>query len=180
MTLLQAMYLFFSSILLLLLFSLAAVPFTFAKTETHIEVSNNGEGANSEVNVENSTGESTVCVNGKCTTSSGNSENNSTVCINGECTTSNGDVNIHSEDENAKVTINNNTTSETTVTNELKEKNIIDKEKKWSDKKASIEAKRKEVRQKKKEKEETFLERLKQFFTFQFFFKKDKETPGSE
>ena len=45
-----------------------------AIAETSVNIENNGEGATSEVHVENSVGESTtVCINGKCeTTEDGN------------------------------------------------------------------------------------------------------------
>lgn len=36
---------------------------------TSVNIENNGEGVSSEVQVENSNGESTVCINGKCETS---------------------------------------------------------------------------------------------------------------
>jgi hypothetical protein len=88
------------------LFLAAAFP-VFA--ETHVSVSNNGEGVHTNVNVENNTGGNTICQNGKCTTTFG-STGSSKVCVNGVCHTGdNGNVNYQSEDGNTKVNINNNT-----------------------------------------------------------------------
>lgn len=76
-------------------------PRAFATTSVDIE--NNGEGASSDVHVENSVGESTVCINGKCETKQ-NGENTTTVCINGNCeTTQNG--NIEKQEGGAKVKV---------------------------------------------------------------------------
>lgn len=81
--------------------------FTFA--ETSVDISNNGSNAHSSVDVQTNTGNNTICQNGKCeTTSSGNGE--SKVCINGNCQTSkDGNLNIHTEDGNTKVNIQNST-----------------------------------------------------------------------
>jgi hypothetical protein len=80
-------------------------PVVFA--ENSVEISNNGKGAKSDVNIRTNTGNNTICVNGKCTTSEGK-EGKSTVCINGKCTTSEGDINIKSEDGNTRVNIDKN------------------------------------------------------------------------
>lgn len=62
------------------------------------------------VNVDNNTGGNTVCVNGKCTTTTSNGK--SEVCVNGKCFTGDdGDVNYQSEDGNTKVNITNNNSS---------------------------------------------------------------------
>ncbi len=87
---------------------LAIAPSVFAAS--NVSITNNGEGASSTVNVQTNTGNNTICVNGKCTTSGGEA-GKSTVCINGKCTTSEGNVNVQSEDGTAKVNINNNNSS---------------------------------------------------------------------
>ncbi len=75
-----------------------------AFAEVHVQVSNS-EGS-SQVNVSSETsGSSTVCHNGTCTTTGG--ENTSTVCINGTCTTTNENVDYKSEDGTTKVEVNN-------------------------------------------------------------------------
>lgn len=79
---------------------------------SNVSISNNGAGATSTVNVQTNTGNNTICVNGKCTTTGGE-VGKSTVCINGKCTTSEGNVNVQSEDGSAKVNINNNSSSVT-------------------------------------------------------------------
>lgn len=77
-----------------------------AYAEVKVDISGN-EGS-SRVNVNSqSTGTSTICQNGKCTTTEG--ESSSTVCINGKCSTSNGDVNYESNDGTTRVQINSNT-----------------------------------------------------------------------
>lgn len=87
--------------------SLFVLP-TVVLAEVNVNVSN-GE-STSEVNVQSeSSGTSTVCQNGKCTTSNG--ENSSTVCVNGKCTTSGEDVDYKSEDGNTRIRINNNSTN---------------------------------------------------------------------
>ncbi len=84
-------------------FSLLLIP-SPAFAEVNVQVSNS-EGS-SQVNVNSeSTGTSTICQNGKCTTTGG--ESTSTVCINGKCTTTNEDVNYQSEDGSTKVEVNN-------------------------------------------------------------------------
>ncbi|HZE87293.1 MAG TPA: hypothetical protein VE090_03750 [Methylomirabilota bacterium] len=96
--------------LIIFLLSLVVIPPAFAQTQTHITVSNDGEGASSDVNVHNDTGQNTICINGKCTTSSGTTQGKSTVCINGQCTTSDdGNVDVHQD--NANVHINTSGTS---------------------------------------------------------------------
>lgn len=71
--------------------------------ETSVTIENNGEGASSEVHVENSVGQSTNCVNGNCTTTD-HGNNQATVCINGKCETSfNG--NIERDENGAKVKV---------------------------------------------------------------------------
>ena len=90
---------------------------TKAFAETSVNIQNNGSGASSDVQIENSSGQNTICVNGHCsTTNNGNNGNNSaTVCINGNCTTS-PDGNVDRQDDGARVRIqnqNNNNGSET-------------------------------------------------------------------
>ena len=91
-----------------LLFLAAAVP-VFATTT--VDVSGNGEGSHTSVNVDNNTGGNTICQNGHCTTTSNSGNSSSHVCVNGKCwDSSNGDnVNYQSDDGNTKVNINSNT-----------------------------------------------------------------------
>ena len=87
---------------------LAIVPTTFASTDTNVEVSNNGQGASTHVNVQTNTGGNTICQNGKCTTTSGGT-GTSKVCVNGVCHTGDeGDIDYKSEDGNTKVNIQTN------------------------------------------------------------------------
>lgn len=87
---------------------LAVAPLAFA--ESSVSITNNGEGSSSSVNVTTNTGNNTICVNGKCTTSTGET-GKSTVCVNGDCKTSDGDIKVESEDGNTKVNIKSNGTS---------------------------------------------------------------------
>lgn len=76
---------------------------TFAATSVNIQ--DNRNGATSDVHVDNSVGQSTICVNGHCT-ATGNGKNQATVCINGDCTTS-PDGNIDKQEGGASVHIQN-------------------------------------------------------------------------
>src|SRR3989344_3367785 len=74
-----------------------------ASADTHVSVTEDGD---SNVNVRsNSSGTTTKCVNGKCTTTGG--ESKSTVCINGECTDYEGDVDISENGGKIQININN-------------------------------------------------------------------------
>jgi hypothetical protein len=85
--------------------SLFIPQYAFAETSTNIHISNEGNDAHSEVNVQNNNNASTICINGKCTTSGG-SDTTTHVCINGSCTDSNdGDVDASSDDGNSQVHI---------------------------------------------------------------------------
>jgi hypothetical protein len=89
------------TISILTILGLLAVTPAFATTS--VDISNNGEGATSNVNVHTNTGQNTVCINGKCTTSGG-TNGTSTVCINGRCTTSNeGTIDRHEDGANVHV-----------------------------------------------------------------------------
>ncbi len=81
---------------------LTVAPMAFAVTS--VNISNNEEGSRSTVDVKTNTGSNTVCVNGKCTTSSGE-RGKSTVCVNGKCETSDGDMHVQSEGASAEVNI---------------------------------------------------------------------------
>lgn len=154
---------------------LATAPLIFA--ENTVTISNNGEGARSEVNVSTNTGNNTVCVNGKCTTSEG-SAGKSTVCINGKCTTSEGDIQM--EEGEAKVNIQNGKSEVkvqqgTSGTNNVEVKQKVEgvSDKADTEKKAE-EASREEQA---KVKEATFMELvreklqfLRKLLTFQFLF----------
>lgn len=94
-----------------ILISLFVVSLAMASVDTKVEVSNNGEGASSDVKVETNTGQNTICQNGKCTTTSNNGKSTSNVCINGKCYTSEGDLHVQSEDGKSKVDINTDTGS---------------------------------------------------------------------
>jgi uncharacterized low-complexity protein len=78
-----------------------------AYAEVSVQVSSSNE-SSSNVSVQSeSSGTTTVCQNGKCTTTGGDSK--STVCVNGKCTTTGEDVNY--EDGNTRIRINNNETN---------------------------------------------------------------------
>ena len=95
----------------LFLISMMAVAPVIANND--VEISNNGEGSLTNVDVQTNTGNNTICVNGKCTTSGG-STGASHVCINGKCYDSDsGNLNVQSDDGHAKVTINNNSNTAT-------------------------------------------------------------------
>jgi hypothetical protein len=90
-----------------LVFAVNVSPVSAATANTSVSVSNNGEGAKTNVHVETNTGGNTICQNGKCTTTSSNGK--STVCVNGVCNTNeDGDVNYQSENGNTKVNIQTN------------------------------------------------------------------------
>jgi hypothetical protein len=79
----------------------------FAETSITTQISNESNGSHSEVNVQNNTDSSTICINGKCTTSGG-SDAKTHVCINGNCMDSdNGNVDAHSDDGTSQVHIHN-------------------------------------------------------------------------
>ncbi|MGH9858262.1 MAG: hypothetical protein ACRD4B_10500, partial [Acidobacteriota bacterium] len=82
-------------------------PLTAHAATSHVSIENNSEGAHSSVQVnQEGSGQTTVCQNGRCTTTGGSSQ--STVCLNGECKTyEDGNVDIQSDDGNTKVKINN-------------------------------------------------------------------------
>jgi len=78
-----------------------------AFADSTVSVSNNGDGSNSSVSVDSQTsGQSTVCTNGNCTTTGGGSK--TTVCNNGQCTTTDGNVDYQSADGHTQVQIDNN------------------------------------------------------------------------
>jgi len=90
------------------IFSLLVIP-PMVMAEVSVNVSSDTS-SESDISVQSeSSGTSTVCQNGKCTTSGG--EGKSTVCVNGKCTTSGEDVDYKSEDGNTRIRINNNSTN---------------------------------------------------------------------
>jgi hypothetical protein len=80
-----------------------------AYAEVNVDITGNESSSNVSVESE-SNGTSTICQNGKCTTTGGGST--STVCVNGKCTTSGNNVNYESEDGSTRIRINNNTTND--------------------------------------------------------------------
>ncbi len=90
------------------------IPTSIAFADTHVTVSNNGTGSNSDVSVNQQTsGQTTTCINGNCTTTGGGSH--ATVCINGKCTESdNGDIDAQSDDGHSQVHISNSGTNSST------------------------------------------------------------------
>jgi hypothetical protein len=110
-------------ILLLPLVLFVLTPQVLASTDTSIDVSNNGEGAKTDVSVTSNTGNNTICQNGKCTTTNNNGESKTTVCIEGKCETTDGNVDIQEGNTKIKVTTNSDETDptvtpEATVTQE--------------------------------------------------------------
>src|SRR6185437_8831682 len=77
--------------------------------DSSVDVSGNGDGSTSDVNINSqSNGQSTVCHNGNCTTTGGGSS--TTYCYNGQCTsTHDGNVNYTSPDGHTHINVNNNT-----------------------------------------------------------------------
>ena len=88
-----------------------------------IKVSNNGS---SDVSINQKVeGESTTCINGKCTTTGGSS--NAKVCVNGECYESkDGNISVESKDGNTKVNITNSSDSEVITENSDEDETIDD------------------------------------------------------
>lgn len=153
------------------LFGFAAAP-AFAESRTNVSVTSD-------------TGSNTVCVNGECTTTSGENNGESTVCVNGKCFDSkNGDVNYQSEDGNTKVTINSNSSVNVTqngektidIANDVKP--TIEQEVKAA--KEELEGKKKEAEEKINEVTgfdlmkflQAEFESLKKLFTLEFLFGK--------
>jgi len=143
--------------------------------ETNVEISNNGEGATSNVDVHTNTGGNTICVNGKCTTS-GENNGKSTVCINGKCQTStDGDLHVTSEDGKAKVNVDHSKVNvgsynQSTKSAEEIKKEVKDKIEKIKNK---LKAKKASTSAKKSDMEDFFnkkLEFLRKLVTFQFLF----------
>ncbi len=82
-----------------------------ALAETSVDVSGNGPGVKTNVNVQTNTGQNTICQNGECTTSTP-TNGVSKVCVNGECHTStDGNFNYKSADGNTKININNSSST---------------------------------------------------------------------
>jgi hypothetical protein len=104
----------YKSIFIAVLFFLFVPQVASAEIHTSVSISNNGQGASSNVSVSNNSGSNTVCQNGNCTTSSNNQNQQSTVCINGSCQTSTGNVNITQNQGNTHVSIQNNALSPAT------------------------------------------------------------------
>ncbi len=121
--------------------------------------------AETNVNVESNTGNNTICVNGKCTTTT--NEGKSTVCINGNCQTAAGSITVHAKDGNATVNVTTNVTAGSQGATITPDQNF---EKKLQDKKASMEAKRK-IQQQKFDLH-TFWLSLRRLITLQFLFGK--------
>src|SRR5579885_2168157 len=95
----------FSTFISPIIISLLAAPQIFAEANTTIKVSNTNN-STSDINVQNSTGESTVCINGNCTTTTGSDSNSTNVCINGTCYTSDtGNLDVQSDNGNNQVHI---------------------------------------------------------------------------
>lgn len=95
----------------LILFGLTAVfmlpQSAFATVDVRVSSTND---STSSVNVDSQdSGTTTICQNGKCTTTGG--ESTSTVCVNDKCTTTKDDVNYQSEDGNTRIRINKNGTN---------------------------------------------------------------------
>lgn len=93
-------------------FLLVNVGLQQAFADTSVNIQDNGNGASSDVQIDNSAGQSTICMNGHCT-ATGNGKNQATVCINGNCTTS-PDGNIDRQEGGATVHIQNHSTSPST------------------------------------------------------------------
>ena len=98
------------------LLAFLSVPIHKASAETNVNISNNGEGASSNVDVHTNTGGNTICVNGKCTTTNANN-GKSTVCINGKCQSSDGSIHAESQDGKTKVRIDNSSKQEVEINN---------------------------------------------------------------
>src|SRR5260221_8594134 len=135
-----------SAIVLLGLF--AAVP-AFASTNV-VDVTNNGEGSTTHVNVESNTGQNTICQNGKCTTTGSNGH--ATACVNGKCYDSDdGNLDVKSDNGITQVHIGSSPTiQEPTMTITPPPtpniKPTIEEKKKEI--KAKVDAKKKEIKDK--------------------------------
>jgi len=142
--------------------------------ETKVNVSNNADDSTSNVSVKSmSTGSSTTCINGKCTTTEG--ENKGTVCVNGECYTSeDGNIDVKSEDGNTTVTVNNSK-----VSSDSSEPEVVKKpdNKKFFYKKITKEEAKEKMKEKLREKEHNWVEfvgshtlnMIKKLFLFSIF-----------
>jgi hypothetical protein len=99
----------YSTFLYITICTITAIFFPYiAFAKSTVNISNNGEGSKTNVNIQTNTGNNTICQNGKCTTTSNSENGKSTVCINGKCTSSeDGNLDIQSEDGNSSVHINN-------------------------------------------------------------------------
>ena len=80
-----------------------------AFAEVNVEVTGNDASSNVNVHQEGSSS-TTICQNGKCTTTGGGSK--STYCVNGKCTTTDDNVDYQSEDGNTRIKINNNSSDD--------------------------------------------------------------------
>jgi hypothetical protein len=101
------------------------------------------------VDVKSNTGNNTICVNGKCTTTTGGASK-SKVCVNGKCYEAEGDLEVISDDGKTRVNIkNNNDFSGVSVPQQFDSKLDVDKEVQGT----SIEAKNKAEKELKKAEE---------------------------
>jgi hypothetical protein len=134
--------------------------------------------ASTTVDVQSSTGQNTMCINGKCTTS--NSTGKNTVCVNGKCYESTESIHVHEEDGNTSVDTKN---AEENVKTEITKPEVTNKNEDLKKKieKIKKEADDREKAEKEKIKSANFdlnnfirneLYSLKKFLTFQFLFRK--------
>lgn len=94
-----------------------------ALAEVSVSVSGNEGSSNVSVQQESS-GQSTTCINGECTTTGGSGK--ATVCINGECTTSDdGSIKIQSDDGSTKVDISNDVSVSSDEPSSMEEKEAV-------------------------------------------------------
>jgi len=119
--------------------------------------------ATTNVHIQTNTGQNTVCVNGKCTTSDeGNGQ--STVCVNGKCyTTDEGTIDVKSEDGNDTVHVGTTSSEGATISpQKVMHKEIL------QDKKAAIAEKKKEIKEKIQEKHFDLGNLLRRLFAWVF------------
>lgn len=141
--------------------SLLSISPVFATTE--VSISNITE-SSSQVNVQTSTGQSTVCINGTCTTSSKQGSSTTTVCINGTCTTSRGGIIAHEGHVHEEVS----KTPEQTRTEKVVGKEVKAAQKTVDEKKKEVEKKVQGEKEKVDAKKKELEEKAKNFSLFRF------------
>lgn len=136
------------------------------ESNVHVSVSNSGSDSNSSVIVNsNSQGSSTTCINGNCTTTSG--ESHSKVCVNGKCTESSGDLDISDDNGKTQVHINNSSSAVTATVTPIKNESITPTQ--AEDKKTVFEPDDK-GKNEKKQKKESIIEKLNEIIKGIFHF----------